>query len=131
MRIDVRVLDGLAPTWVKVIGYAAAAAILAGIGCGFMGWLQGFAILGPSGLVLFVVAHVLTGWLGRCGICGGRVVQVQLSIAPADLEVFKAAPRKMSATPRTSATTGWYAVGYRCRSCTSLGIISLGHRGSD
>jgi hypothetical protein len=131
MHIDVKVLDGVRLRRLKPVVWLTAGCLVVGVAAGFADQRALFAVLCVIGLALFIVVHVLSGILGRCGVCGGRVAFVNLPIDPDQLEVFKAAPRQLQHLPYTTRTTGWYACGYRCRSCTALGIISLENRVGD
>lgn len=128
MRIDVKMLEGVRLRWLKPVMWLTAGCIIGGLVAGFAGQKTPAIALFAAGLVLFLVVHVLTGIFGRCGLCGGRVRFVNLSIAPDQLDHFKAQPRQMKHLPFSSRTSGWYATGYRCRKCTTLGIISLESR---
>lgn len=128
MHIDVRVLEGVKLRWLKPVVWLTAGCIVGGILAGFADERTLFAVLCLTGLALFIIVHVLTGIFGRCGLCGGQVRFVNLPIAPDQVEIFKAHARQMKHLPYTSLSTGWYATGYRCRKCTTLGIISLENR---
>lgn len=128
MRIDAKVLEGVQLRWLKPVMWLTAACIVGGLIAGFADQRMPALVLFLAGLVLFLIVHVLTGVFGRCGLCGGRVRFVNLPIAPDQVEHFKAQPRQMKHLPYTSRSTGWYATGYRCRKCTTLGIISLESR---
>ena len=128
MRNDAKVLDGVRLRWLKPLAWVMAACLLGGVLAGLDGRKELFVILSLSSVALFILIHVLTGIFGRCGICGGRVAFINLPIAPDQVDFFKSAPRQMRATPYEPRSTGWYACGYRCRSCTTLGIISLENR---